>query len=115
MIEFKTSKGEFVVKDMPVEFNPQEGYTFEIKNRNKEVIYSHTLICKLSQATEDDAKLIVDEYLYNTNSDEGDCEVYEDYKTGDICFTSALNSLQSLLKSKGIDINNGNWYLFKKI
>ena len=49
------------------------------------------LICKLSEATEGD--------LY-VNGFRGE---------------NLVDSLHSLLTSKGIDINNGNWYLFKKV
>lgn len=124
--EITTSKGEFLtllLEEGVVNLRIAELGNVVFDNPGKDE-YGYDLsevplgcrpICKLSEATEEDAKLVVDKYLFNTNSEDGDCEVYEDYTTGDICFTSALDSLYSLLKSKGIDINSSNWYLFKKI
>lgn len=105
--EITTSKGEFVVMDYNYNTHRQDLYSLDIDIIER--------VGYINNITEEQASDIVDEYLYNTNSEEGDCEVYEDYTTGDICFTSPLESLHSLLKSKGIDLNNGNWYLFKKI
>lgn len=92
-----TSKGEFVVVDM--EHNSwfqntpiPEGYTTE------EFI-------KLSKATGEDAANIVDNGIFKgfyTFDGWGESE-------------DPRLTLNCLLKSKGIDINNGNWYLFKKI
>lgn len=89
MIEFKTEKGEFVVVEL-LESPPTIYHTLYGKKLE--------LICKLSEATEENAKLIVDELRS------------EEYK-----YTDMVEQLHSLLTSKGIDINNGNWYLFKKI
>lgn len=97
-----TSKGEFVVVDVS-----SIGAIPYIK-----LLAKNKLICKLSEATYDDAKLIVDEpeYIPCYNCLSG-CPVCSGYGYS----ISWINELHSLLKSKGIDINNGNWYLFKKV
>ena len=108
--EFKTEKGEFVVVDL----NTREERGIECNPMLKP-------ICKLSQATDDDAKLIVDSQMSGTvlgklvtDLDNHRIEIYT-HDGRDIKFISSVKCLHSLLKSKGIDINNGNWYLFKKI
>lgn len=105
--EITTSKCEFVVverkDDLPI-------LTF-ISNMHDLGLRKY--ICKLSQSTEEDAKLIVDE-----DNDYG-VTLYQNYATTSMRYfdeqITAIESLHSLLKSKGIEINNGNWYLFKKI
>ena len=84
----KTSKGEFVVVDME--------HNSWFQNTPLPKGYTTEGFIKLSEATEDDAKLIV-----ITHESES--------------INTHLMKLHFILKSKGIDINNGNWYLFKKI
>lgn len=110
-----TSKGEFVVVELP---HGHIVYKFDGKyydlESGKEICESKhfNLICKLSEATDDDASNII-ETLWNGYKN------YElDGNVGNysrLVFKSAIDSLHSLLKSKGIDVNNGNWYLFEKL
>lgn len=90
--EIKTEKGEFVVvdrkDDLPILTFISNMYDLGLRK----------YICKLSEATEEDAKGVVD--MYNI---------------GNFNILSYKPSLEYLLTSKGIDINNGNWYLFKKV
>lgn len=88
MIEITTSKGKFVVVDVST-----IGAIPYVK-----LLVNNKLICEISEATEEDAKIVVD--MYNI---------------GNFNILSYKPSLEYLLTSKGIDINNGNWYLFKKI
>ena len=98
--ELKTEKGEFFVVDVST-----NGVIPYIK-----LLVNNKLICKLSEITEKDAKGVVGESKCFVTSKVG----YIDYMSDDI-YKSPLISLHSLLTSKGIDINNGNWYLFEKI
>lgn len=121
--EIKTEKGEFVVVDVPHECHVSD---ISIGNGLNDVAIGYPdgtfkpigimpcrLICKLSEATEEDAKGMVDEFEFGTkpNPHLRFCHYIEDRCN----LASPLDSLHSLLTSKGIDINNGNWYLFKKV
>ena len=101
--EITTSKGDFVVVDVST-----IGAIPYVK-----LLFNNKLICEISEATEEDAKLIVDE------DNEYGVTMYRNYATTSMAYydeqLTAIDSLHSLLKSKGIDINNGNWYLFKKV
>lgn len=105
MIEFKTSKGEFIAVEIPNECHISQisvgggdidtaiGYP---DGKYNPLGINYCLICKISEATEEDAREVVIAHVskyVNTH----------------------LLELHSILKSKGIDINKGNWYLFKKI
>lgn len=98
--EITTSKGEFVVASLTTR-----------EERGVDCNPMLNLICKLSEATEEDAKLVVDNPLYSHCSDCDECLITECKKHTN----PYLDRLHSLLTSKGIDINNGNWYLFKKV
>lgn len=103
--ETTTSKGEFVVD----EIGTRELAMCKFFNNPK--MFRHGIHLQpmflLSEATEEDASKVVD-ISFNTP------RMYKDYINNMPGFT-AVDSLHSLLKSKGIDINNGNWYLFKKV
>lgn len=105
MIEFKTEKGKFVVVDM--------SHNAYFQNTPLPDGYTTEKFIKLTEATEENAKGVVDE-----DNDYG-VTLYQNYATTSMAYydeqLTALDSLHSLLTSKGIDINNGNWYLFKKI
>lgn len=107
MKEIKTSKGEFVVVDA----------TTLDKVSGQALVDEYGDYIILSEATEEDASKVVDTKDVNLSS--LDCDyadiLYRDYTCNKIGFKSAIDSLNSLLKSKGIDVNNGNWYLFKKV
>lgn len=98
-----TSKGEFVVMD-----GVGEDFAMDLTY----MILNDEWFVKLSEATEEDAKFIVDEpeYIPCYNCLNG-CPVCGGYGYS----ISWTNELYSLLKSKGVDVDNGNWYLFKKI
>lgn len=101
--EITTSKGEFVVVDYNI-----------LPKIDKMLIDGDSRFIKLSEATEEDAKGVVDEHEYPWLEGEYCYPDYEVYgKTGFKAFDTAIDSLRSLLTSKGIDINSGNWYLFK--
>lgn len=94
-LEFETSKGRFRVVD------------------EKDYMVFHLMIAKngfdcisLQEITEEKAREIVDEFLFNANdgSDYGDEKVYKDYVTDEIYLTNPIESLHSLLKSKGIHL-----------
>ena len=98
MIQFKTEKGEFVLVDVST-----IGAIPYVK-----LLVNNKLICEISEATEEDARNLlkfIGAPWYG----------YKDYTNTHNWFHTALDSLHSLLTSKGIDINNGNWYLFKKV
>lgn len=86
-LRFTTSKGEFLACDA-------------INGAN-----THTGI-SLKDITEEQASKVVDEFLFNANdgSDYGDEKVYKDYVTDEIYLTNPIESLYSLLKSKGIHL-----------
>lgn len=102
-IEFETSKGRFLLidsKDAPSSFNR---YLRDIeKELNIQLITGY----KLSEITEEEAREIVDEFLFNANdgTDYGDQEVYKNYITDEIYLTNPKESLHSLLESKGIHL-----------
>lgn len=109
-VYFKTSKGDFIAVEIP---DSQRYNLSRMAVRND----FYRLVCKLSEATEDYSEGIVDEpeRLFNpTNPYCADDILYPNY-LGEERFWFATQSLNSLLKSKGIDVNNGNLYLFKKI
>ena len=124
--EIKTEKGEFVAVDLPIEeiFTQDKIINAFIESNNYiQNLLGNTveykLICKLSEATEEDAKGVVDEHNHYFNDGTIDYS-FRDYRVVSEFdepsrLPYALKSLHSLLRSKGIDINNGNWYLFKKI
>lgn len=87
ILEFETSKGRFLVSE-------------------SDEHYDYRFIGLLSRITEEQAKEIVDEFLFNANdgSDYGDEKVYKDYVTDEIYLTNPIESLHSLLKSKGIHL-----------
>ena len=99
-LEFETNKGRFVLVDNPL--LPQ-------------AMSITTKYIKLSEITEEQASEIAEESLdshldtfykcYNLN------EVEEVEWEDDFIYTSAIDSLHSLLKSKGIKITN-NTYIF---
>lgn len=95
-----TAYGEFHDDDIPFD---DDGY-----EKDRRIVWRR--ICKLSEATDEDAKCVVDEnergYFYYVKHIDND---------GSNTTTSSLESLHSLLTSKGIDINNGNLYLFEKV
>ncbi len=104
-----TSKGEFVVVDYNYNTHRQDLYSLDIDILER--------VGYINNITEEYAKGVVDEPLNIFNPTNPYCVddiVYKNY-TGDAYYWSALESLYSLLKSKGIEVNNGNWYLFKKI
>lgn len=107
--EITTSKGEFLVVEL-LESPPTIYHT----------LYGAKLglICKLSESTEEDAIKVVCEHkvsitIYYHNYGKYNALDFRDII--DNSFDTAIESLHSLLTSKGIDINNGNLYLFKKI
>lgn len=109
--EIKTEKGEFVVK----EYSQDRGKTIAQALLDKFCgrMDGYEFICKLSEATEEDAKGMVDEFEFGTKPNP---HLRFFHYIEDRCnLASPLDSLHSLLNSKGIDINNGNWYLFKKV
>lgn len=99
--EIITSKGEFVVVDS----------TTLDKVSGQALVDEYGDYIILSEATEEDVIKVVDEHKCFVT----DTLAYQDYKSESDLYRSAKLSLHSLLKSKGIDVNNGNWYLFKKI
>lgn len=108
-IELTTSKGDFVVVDYNYNTHRQDLYSLDIDILQR--------VGYINNITEVDAKLIVDEperFFNPTNPYCVDDIVFTNYSGGGKLW-SALSSLHSLLTSKGIDINNGNWYLFKKL
>lgn len=117
MIEIKTEKGEFVVK----EYSQDRGKSIAQALLDKFCgrMYGYEFICKLSEATEEDAREVVEERQLELWQKTQGFYKYYDYMSrndrGISCLESAIESLHSLLTSKGIDINNGNLYLFKKI
>lgn len=112
-IELITKKGEFAVVDYLDNVKQPIAYNYLKVNGNWG---NYKLICKLSEVTEFDAKCIVnslysDTFLLNTGG------LHNIYGFELACFRydTALECLEALLTSKGIDINNGNRYLFKKV
>lgn len=102
--EITTIKGDFIAVEIP----DSQRYNLSrmaIKND------FYRLVCKLSEMTEEDASKVVDEYKWSKSF-----KAYYNYVGRQTFDTfTALNSFDTLLKSKGIDVNKGNWYLFKKI
>jgi len=110
MIEFTTEKGEFVVDEV----DNSELAMYKFFDKPKTFRYGIHLqpMFLLSEATEEDAKGVV----YKSEA----FGLYRNYNKKvefgvKIEFNTAIESLHSLLTSKGIDIKNGNWYLFKKV
>lgn len=104
--EIKTSKGDFLVVD-----GVGEDFAMDLTN----FILGDEWFIKLSEATEEDAKLIVDEperFFNPTNPYCVDDIIYPNYLGGDR-FWFATQSLHSLIKSKGI--TGDNLYIFNKI
>lgn len=109
MIEFKTSKGSFVADEVDSSENAMYMF-FENPKIFKNGIYLKPMFL-ISDVTEEDAKLVVDSFELYGGVNVG----YKNYTEDEPVLDTTLESLHSLLKSKGIDINTGNWYLFKKI
>lgn len=115
--EFKTEKGEFVVDELDATDIGMYKF-FDNPKTFRNGIHLQPLFL-LSECTEEKAKGVVDETVWNFEN--GSETHYRNYETeSELDFThiflpTALESLHSLLTSKGIDINNGNWYLFKKV
>lgn len=86
--EITTSKGEFLLVDDDGKFPRDFPHDFYHK------------IGYVNNLSEEDAKGVLGSF--NTS------------RYGNYLPTWKLR-LEALLKSKGIDINNGNWYLFEKI
>ena len=107
MITITTSKGEFVVDE--VDSSDIAIYMFFENPRTYRKGILLEPIFLISDVTEEDAKLVVDNY--SDSKYKNYSEKQQDYPY----FENPKYSLYSLLESKGIDINNGNWYLFKKI
>lgn len=86
-LEFETSNGRFLVSE-------------------SDEHYDYRFIGLLSRITEEQAREIVDEFLFNANdgSDYGDEKVYKDYVTDEIYLTNPIESLHSILKSKDIHL-----------
>lgn len=88
-VYFKTIKGEFIAVEIP------DNQRYDLSRMAVKNDF-YKLVCKLSEATEEDASEVVIAIVSKS-------------------INTHLLELHSLLKSKGIDINKGNWYLFKKI
>lgn len=90
-IEFETSKGKFLIKEYDT-FNDL------VKDAN----FYKQKICKLSEITEEQASEIVDE-----DKDYG-VRIFQNYQTTSMQYfdeqITAIGSLHSLLKSKGIHL-----------
>ena len=101
MKQIETSKGKFIVKDIPsldlVYDDKLNDYLLSLKR------------IKLSKITEEEASEIVDNSMMNTLCYEN--YINEGFK-GRTWFNSAIQSLHSLLESQGIEITN-NTYIFK--
>lgn len=124
-IEFESNWSKWLVVDLPKDVvSVQESFCDAILTTHHDG-YIETyyplednedcelkLICKLSEATEEQAKCVVVNHYWDNG------EYYKDYNRicsiHRYCYT-AIESLHSLLTSKGIDIHDGNWYLFNKI
>ena len=89
-LEFETSKGEFMLVGISksIEEAYEDGYIF------------YKLIGKLSDITEEQASEMVDIWF---ESDEGKV-FYTNYLVNGHAFESATESLQSLIKSKGVHL-----------
>lgn len=119
MKEIITSKGAFVVDE--VDSSEAATYMFfESPKIFKNGIYLKPMFL-ISDVTEKDAIKVVDGITFE-DKEFGSYTKYRNYTAKTISPhgklfgpISATDSLHSLLKSKGIDINNGNWYLFKKV
>lgn len=96
-IKFKTSKGEFLVVDGKINLD-----TWDYK-------YPLVFISKLSEITEEGASKIVDE-LWNGYKNYNSDGMVGNYNR--LVKNTAIESLRSLLKSKGITELN-NKYIFK--
>ena len=102
-LEFETSKGRFLLidsEDAPSSFNRY------LRDIEEKLGVQLTIGYKLSEITEEQASKVVDEFLFNANdgSDYGDEKVYKDYVADEIYLTNPIESLHSLLKSKGIHL-----------
>lgn len=84
-IEFRTIKGDFLAMDIQNEYSDLYDITHE-----------YGFISSVENISEEDASQVVVARVSKS-------------------INTHLLELHSLLKSKGIDINKGNWYLFKKI
>lgn len=111
-IEFKTSKGEFVVIELPKEVKEVENsycdailtkhhdgyietyYPFSDNDSVQEVV----LISRIPNITEEQAKEVVDEYKCFITEDVG----YQDYKSESDLYRSATISLHSLLEANRV-------------
>jgi len=87
-LKFKTSKGKFLIKEYDT-FNDL------VKDAN----FYKQKICKLSEITEEQANAIVDKVMNNQHFQNYDFKEITDRWT-----KSAIDSLRSLLKSKGVHL-----------
>lgn len=98
-IEFKTSKGEFVIANCNDEF---------LKNYDKFIKDKVKVGC-VSELTEQQASEVVDSDIFTGNE-------FRYYLNEDYIAKTALNSFNSLLESLGIsNWNKSTTYLFKRV
>lgn len=88
-VKFETIKGEFIAVEIP---DSQRYDLSRMADKND----FYRLVCKLSEATEEDASEVVIARVSKS-------------------INTHLLELHFILKSKGVDSSSGNWYLFKKI
>jgi len=84
-----TIKGDFIA----VEISDSQRYDLSRMAVGNDF---YRLVCKLSEATEEDASEVVIAPVSKS-------------------INTHLLELYSVLRSKGVDINKGDWYLFKKL
>lgn len=87
-LKFKTSKREFIIYD-------------KVDITQTQLIFFNQYGIKLSEITEEQASEIVDEFKYHPTLIK---KVFIDYLNGDFYIDTAIESLHSLLKSKGIHL-----------
>lgn len=96
----ETSKGSFLVKDIPsldlVYDDKLNDYLLSLKR------------IKLSEITEEQASEIVQQSIHTDLY----AHYVKDIEVNTFCYNSAIQSLHSLIESQGIEITN-NTYIFK--
>lgn len=90
-LEFETSKGRFLVVGEKINLD-----TWDYK-------YPLVFISKLSEIPEEEASEIVDE-PFGLGVGDNNILVFKDYEDEDNAYLSSIDSLHSLLKSKGIHL-----------
>lgn len=99
-LEFETNKGRFLLidsKDAPSSFNRY------LRDIEKELNIQLTTGYKLSEINEEQASQIVD-YPFELEVADSSVLVFKDYEDGENTYTSSIDSLYSLLKSKGVHL-----------